>query len=65
MATYTGVQFFRGHGVDLPTPRAAMTPQSIYRLYTDGQKASQYIPRRSLRSLGGYNKIRLIVTTTF
>jgi len=32
-----------------------MTPQSIYRLFTDKIKASQYIPR-SLRSLGGYNK---------
>ena len=29
--------------IDLPTPRAAMTPQSIYRmLLTDGQQASQY-----------------------
>jgi len=36
-----------------------MTPQSIYRLRTDsdGQQASQYIPRRSLRSLGGYNYV--------
>ena len=34
-----------------------MTPQSIYRLRTEGQnQASQYIPRRSLRSLGGYNQ---------
>ena len=41
--------------IDLPTPCAAMTPQSIYRLLTDGQTSSQYIPRRSLRSLGGYN----------
>jgi len=35
-----------------------MTPQSIYRLRTDGQQASQYIPRRSLRSLGGYNNMQ-------
>ena len=29
--------------IDLPTPHAAMTPQSIYRLLlTDGQQASQY-----------------------
>jgi len=37
-----------------------MTPQSIRSLFTDcaqtdRQQTSQYIPRRSLRSLGGYN----------
>ena len=35
--------FFLRHGVDLTTPRAAVTPQSIYRLLlTDGQQASHY-----------------------
>jgi len=38
-----------------------MTPQSIYRLRTEGQKDRRtasitVYPRRSLRSLGGYNK---------
>jgi len=36
-----------------------MTPQSIYRLRTEGRnQASQYL-RRSLRSLGGYNKKKI------
>jgi len=42
-----------------------MTPQSIYRLRTDGQnQASQYIHPRSLRSLGGYNYITETLLTT-
>ena len=40
-----------------PTPRAAMTPQSIYRLVTERwTESSITISCRSLRSLGGYNK---------
>ena len=46
--------------IDLPTPRAAMTLQSIYRLRTDRIKHHSISRQCSLRSLGGYNDSRCL-----
>ena len=45
--------------IDLPTPRAAMTPQSIYTLRTEGQQASQY------NSVSAWKTTIWIVSTSF